>query len=1137
MNAFHAAETPLERGATLIEASAGTGKTYSLAALYLRLVLEEGVPVASILAVTYTTAATQELRERIRALLHTALAELKSDTAENPVVARYVAAHPDKAPGIRALNLAAQSFDEAQIFTIHGFCQRMLQEHAFESGVRYGVELLTDSRPLLEEVAADFWRTRFSDTSPLLAALALDAGVSPEGWSDLLGKTRNHPDLVLLPTPAAETCAGLAVQLDESFAQITEAWRCNGAALEALLQADKALKPSERKKRVALLPILSRLGTPQPPDLELVEALALFRTTEIEEATGSKKTPPTAPFFALCETFFALAGTFFFQLTHEFLTYAEAALEARKRERNVLTYDDLLTRLHAALHGPHSAALVSGIGAKYQAALIDEFQDTDPLQYALFLRIFGNGGHWLFWIGDPKQAIYGFRGADVFTYLKAAASATRRYTLETNWRSDQALLEGFNALFQRDDPFLEEQIRYYPVSSPTGEVPADQHPPLAFRYLPSDEDERSWNLEDATRRIADAVAADTARLHAGGGWQWRDFAVLVRTHQQAGLIQNALRRRGIRSVLHAEESVFHTPHAAELTRVLKAVLAPGDNARLHAALSTPLFALNANALADMPDVVRQQWAQRFAEWRGLWREAGFAAMFRRLAVVCDLRRRVMEQPGGERRLTNLLHLTELLQEAQSFARLTPEALLEWLAEQRTSTQSPSDAAQLRLESDGDAVQVVTVHKSKGLEYNVVFCPFLWTPADTSRRNRVQFHDANGRLTLDLRGKRGATPDAVAAHGREALAEEMRLFYVAVTRARQACTIYTGDIQQQGVSALGYLVGDPMLSGIQALATALPERIACTFVEPDTALSISMAEPAPERPLAARIFPGAIHVPAFLTSFTGLTAGTSREEPERDEPAAEVPAPSPATPPDGIFRFEKGARAGEFFHEVLEELDFQNPAQLATLIPAKLAVHGLAGAPFAGAVEAKLTELLEVELSPGLRLRDVPMQARLSEAEFSVRLPALRPADLRTLFADAADPALDPEALGRLRFQPVAGFLRGFIDLFFEHGGRYYLVDWKSNWLGDQPEDYDLPGVEAAMRAHHYALQAYLYILAADRFLAQRVPGYAYETHFGGVFYLFLRGVERDNPRRGIYRAHPPLALVEKLRALTVSPKS
>jgi len=290
-------------------------------------------------------------------------------------------------------------------------------------------------------------------------------------------------------------------------------------------------------------------------------------------------------------------------------------------------------------------------------------------------------------------------------------------------------------------------------------------------------------------------------------------------------------------------------------------------------------------------------------------------------------------------------------------------------------------------------------------------------------------------------------------------------------------------------------------------------------------------------LAARVFPGVIHQPAFLTSFTGLTAGTSGELPERDQPLEPKPI-SEVVPLEtgvgGIFQFHKGACAGEFFHDVLEHLDFQTPEQLDTLVPAKLATHGFSGTPHTEALKEKFAELLEVELAPGLQLRKISQADRLSEVEFSVRLRSLRPDDLRELFADADTPALDPNELGRLRFAPVEGFLRGFIDLLFRHEDRYYIVDWKSNWLGNRPEDYDSAGVEEAMRQHHYALQAHLYVFAADRFLAARLPDYDYERHFGGVVYLFLRGVARNDSERGIFRDRPALALVEKLRALTRS---
>ena len=1140
MNATHtfsATDFPLEKGTTLIEASAGTGKTYSIAQIFLRLVLEEGAPVQSILAVTYTTAATQELRERVRARLQAALLALKGRMAPDDIIEKYLRNNQDAKAGIRALELAVQSFDEARIFTIHGFCQRLLQEQAFESGARYGAELVTDSKPLLEEVAHDFWRSRFYTAPALLAALALSRGESPEDWVNLLQQRQNHPRLTILPAPGANSCGEIAIRLDAAFKHIREEWKRSSASLEALLQCDKGLKPSERKWRIELLEILHRLEGDGNPDTEILEALDAFSAPEMEAATGKNKTTPAHPFFDGCENLRALAETYFDQLTHEFLTFSDVELPARKLRRNIWTYDDFLTLVHRALHGAHGSLLANAIGAKYRAALIDEFQDTDPLQYAIFQRLFSTGAHWLFFIGDPKQAIYGFRGADVFTYLEAAQSATRKYTLDTNWRSDEALLEGFNPLFTRnDEAFVLEGIQYHLVHSCKNEIPEHQTAPLQFRYLRCEE-EKGCNQEIGARRMAGATAADIARLHVdnGGAWQWGDLAVLVRTHRQAATVQAALRRRGIRSVLHTEETVFHSQEAVELSRVLEAVLAPGDTTRLHAALVTPLLALNGNAIDQLPPEARQQWIEHFADLRKSWNDAGFAPMFRSLLSQHDLRRRMKEQPTGERRLTNVLHLAELLHEAGAAQRFTPEALLEWLGEQRVAQRSAPDAAQLRLESDGDAVQIVTIHKSKGLEYNVVLCPFLWSPADTPRRDRVQFHDAGRQLTLDLRGKRGAASEAVAQHALEALAEEVRLLYVAVTRARHRCIIYAGDIQKSGPSALGHLLGDDLLAAMEALSLAHPVSIACTFIEPDEPVPVvTEFDPLQPVPLAARSFPGSIHSLAFLTSFTGLTAGTSREEPERDRVLERAPLSDlqPAAP-DGIFQFEKGARAGEFFHDVLEHLDFQKPGQLDPLVSDRLAAHGFSSTPHAGAIKRKLAELLEVELAPGLRLRQIPKEERLVEVEFSTRLPLLRPEDLRTLFAGHGSPALDPEELGNLRFSPVEGFLRGFIDLIFRHEGRYYIVDWKSNWLGNRPEDYDEAGVDAAMRAHHYALQAHLYVLAADRFLRARLPEYDYETHFGGVFYLFLRGIDPFRPGRGVYHCRPALALVEKLRALTV----
>ena len=1158
MEPYNAIQTPLADGITLIEASAGTGKTWSIAALYLRLVLEERIPVTAILAVTYTVAATSELRDRIRTRLRNALQALRAGDETDEVVGRYLGDGRSRSDGIRDLELAVQSFDEARIFTIHGFCQRILQDHAFESGARYGCEIVTDSRALLEEIANDFWRIQFHNAPAHFAALALARGESPDAWLDLLQRTRNHPDLRILPEPEAVSRETLVAALEAALDSVIQEWRADEAEITNILRTDDALQRSEKTFRSdrleRLLAALGRLG--EDPDLpcdeECIEAIQSFCEDGLADAVKSGRTPPGHPFFAACQAFCHEAERRFRALTHEFLRYAADELPRRKLLRNALTFDDLLTLVYRALN-EEGNGLTDAVGGAYRAALIDEFQDTDPLQYSIFTRLFDAPDRRLFFIGDPKQSIYGFRGADVFTYLQAANSAAHRFTLGQNWRSVPALLDGFNALFtRRPDPFVFEKIEYPTVRAalPAPKPPASL-PPLRFHYLlaPVEEGKPApFSQDEASRQSAEATAREIAARRDKRG----RIAVLVRKHWQAETMQIALRRHGVRAVLHTEASVFHTGEAADLQRLLEAVLAPADPARLHAALLTPALGLDANAVATLAPEVHREWLERFLEWRDLWRNGCFAATFRRVLGGHDVRRRFMERPGGERRLTDLLHLAELLHEAETTRRLTPEALIEWLGEQRAATRPPSESAQLRLESDGDAVTIVTVHKSKGLEYDVVFCPFAWLAADSPKRQTVQFHDEQGRMTLDLRGKAGADDDHIARHKREALAEEVRLLYVAVTRARHECVVFAGDIRGMTDSALAHLLnageGGP-LEEFERLASEYPEAVACSTFEPcddpETAPPLTETTPEPGSDLSARIFPAAPAYPIYLTSFSALTAGGTGEAfhteaadpPERDRalesrpPAEPIPTPGQTPSDDAVFRFERGTRAGDFFHDVLEHLDFTTPGSIEECVGGRLTAHGFSRSQWTKPITAKVRDVLEVELAPGLRLSSIEKSNRLSELEFSCRLKALRPDDLRTIFAGHDTPALDATDLGRLRFAPVEGFLRGFIDLVFCHDGRYYLADWKSNWLGDNPAAYDEPGVAACMREHRYTLQAHLYVLALDRFLAQRLPEYDYERHFGGLFYIFLRGVDPNWPARAIFRDRPSLALVNRLRQL------
>jgi len=1168
MKPLEVATVALEPGVTLIEASAGTGKTYSIAALFLRLVIEERLPISRILCVTYTVAATQELRERIRRRLQEARHALRNGgepppcADADPVITAFLARGGDLPQAVRDLETAVQSFDEAAIFTIHGFCQRTLQEHAFESGARYGSETLEDPAPLYDEVIGDFWRRTFYRAAPLSGALATAWGLTPQPWGELLRRIRNHPAVTVIPAPGPQTPAALETALAQTYETLRADWPRERGAIAEILHHDKALGRSAttfRADRVAdLLSRLERLPEAQP-DPGALRAIREVSRSALEGAVKSGKSAPRHPFFDHCETFVQTAGEYLARLDHDFLAYAEQELARRKGNR--LGFDDLLTHLHRALHGPGAPTLIAALRERYAVTLVDEFQDTDPLQAAIFEKLFASQR--LLLIGDPKQAIYGFRGADIFTYLTSARTAARAYNLAINWRSDPALIKAFNALFTRTPhPFLLGGIGYHPVEPAPGRAPGVAAP-FTCRYL----EEEQTNASVAVTRVARTVADDIARLLAQGRYQPGDLAVLVRKHWQAAEVARWLRKRGIPAVLQTQENVFRSREAEWLAIFLRAVTEPRREPAQRAALATPLFGLDAAAFAalERDDARREQWLATFTGWHEEWTRDGFMALFRRVLVEQGVRERLLAEAEGERAVTNLLHLSELLHAEATARRLAPDALLHWFEEERRCPYPPGEGAQLRLESDEAAVRIVTIHKSKGLEYPVVFCPFLWNGSSRKKGpgGPILYHDAGGAMRLDLRGPEAPSEDQETARN-EALAEEMRLLYVAVTRARQRCFLYAGDFPGVAQSALATLFTPeapdtpppPVRESLHALAARFPEAIGFEPVLPESAEAAGAAphptaEEAPAVP--AREFTGTIRRTPLLTSFTALVSRTHGETLEVvDPPATEEPAdapPQPDAPAAPIFRFEKGPRAGDFFHAVLERLDFQAPDELARLIPEQLVLHGLAeaapspapppgtpAAAFAAPLEAKLREVLATELEPGLTLGQIPAAARLPEVDFLCRLPSLTPGDLQSLYTRHPAPSIHAPDLARLHFPPVRGFLRGVIDLLFVHEGRYYLLDWKSNWLGNRPEDYDPPGVRTAMHRHFYGLQAHLYVAAIDRFLQTRLAGYDYERDFGGFFYLFLRGVDPARPERAIWREKPPLALVQAWRAL-IAPSS
>jgi exodeoxyribonuclease V beta subunit len=1129
-------------GTHLVEAGAGTGKTWTIGALALRLLLEREFRIGEILVVTYTRAATGELRGRIRARLVEALAAFAQNdsAASGDPFLRDLVARLDAGPAQARLRLAIESFDEAAIFTIHGFCQRALAEAAFEAGLAFERELLAEQQELLGAVARDAWRRLLADASPGWAAWLIGAFRGPAGLAAPVRAHLGRIDVRLAAPPLVDRRAAEA-DFAAAFTAARALWQAGAEAIVARIAAAPLHRGSYPPDKLpARAAALDGWFAEEEARLPLPKDAASFGAARFAEKTNRGGTPPEHPFFAAMDVLLAAAARLeaaYVDATrralHDFLLAARAGLAERKRRGGQQTYDDLLADLALALRGPGGDALAERLRARYRVALVDEFQDTDPLQLDIFTRVFGAPAQPLFFVGDPKQAIYGFRGADVFAYLAARGHADAGYALLHNRRSDAPLLRVFNALFGRPRPFLLDALPFDPAE------PArmarrefrvdDGQAPFVLWSLAKPAEAKELTKTHAGAAVAEATAADIARLLAlagagraridgrplGGG----DIAVLVRKRQQGESVRQALARHGIASVALGGGSVWQSEEAGEVERLLRAVAAPAREGLVRAALASVLLGADVARLARW-EADEEDWRERldrFHDDHRLCRERGFMAMWRRLLRREEAVPRLLARPDGERRLTNYRHLAELLQAAEHAGALDAAGLARHMEEMRDAPEA--EDSQLRLESDAQLVRIVTIHAAKGLQYPVVYCPYLWDGPQASKDNGdggvpVLAHDPDsGAACLDFgSGAIGALRRQAAL---ESAAEELRLAYVALTRAEHRCVVAWGKAKQSENSPLAWLlfgphddVGDDpraalaakfaatdeaaLLAEAHRLAAGLDGALQVLPLPADGARAPVCVEA--QTALAARPFRGAIPAPWRVTSFSALAASLEEEEaPDRDAVAASVavpPAPTFAGDDRSIHAFPRGTRAGSCLHALLERTDFLAPERA----PAAEALAEFGYAPeWRPALARMAADVVAAPLdAAGLTLAQVPWGERLVELEFAFPL------------GSAAE---------------RAGYMKGFIDLVFRHDGRWYIVDWKSNWLGPRAENYAPERLDEAMRAHRYDLQLRIYAAALKRALALREPDLDWETAFGGVFYLFLRGMAPGAPH-GIHFSRP-----------------
>ncbi|HHL1340733.1 TPA: exodeoxyribonuclease V subunit beta, partial [Klebsiella pneumoniae] len=848
-------------GERLIEASAGTGKTFTIAALYLRLLLGLGgeaaypraISVEELLVVTFTEAATEELRGRIRSNIHELRIACLRGESDNPLYSALLAEIADKDDAAKTLLLAERQMDEAAVFTIHGFCQRMLSLNAFESGMLFEQQLIEDESRLRYQACADFWRRHCYPLTRDIAAVIHDVWKGPRDLLKSLDRwlQGEAPQLKSPPAPN-ETLAERHQQIIARIDSLKQQWREQVGEIEGVLEnSGLDRRKFNRGNQGKWMEKVNAWAQEETLSYQLPDALEKFAQSFLLERTKAGGEPPVHPLFSAVESLLASS------LTLTDLVLARAMVEIRdavareKRRRGELGFDDMLSRLDEALRGDSGETLASAIRQRFPVAMIDEFQDTDPQQYRIFRRIWRRQPETaLLLIGDPKQAIYAFRGADIFTYMKARGDVAAHYTLDTNWRSSPGMVGSVNRLFSlSDNPFMFHEIPFLPVKAAAKNkglrftVDAADVPAMNVWLMPGDTvgsgDYQTFMAQLCATQIRDWLSAG----QRGRALLWRgetsrpvqasDITVLVRNRLEAAQVREALQTLGIPSVyLSNRDSVFETLEAQELLWLLQAVLAPERENTLRSALATSMFGLTALDIENL-NQDEQAWdalVEEFSEYRQIWRQRGVMPMLRALMTARHIAENLLATRGGERSLTDILHISELLQEAASQLE-SEHALVRWLAQHIAEPDSNAASQQMRLESDKHLVQIVTIHKSKGLEYPLVWLPFI---ARFRKQDQAFYHDRETfAAVLDL-GQDEASLELAEA---ERLAEDLRLLYVALTRAVWHCSLGVAPLSSRKsgnsdfhLSALGRL----LQAGEAMDAAGLAARLA-DFCHGDIAL--------------------------------------------------------------------------------------------------------------------------------------------------------------------------------------------------------------------------------------------------------------------------------------------------------------
>ena len=1182
----------------IIEANAGTGKTYTIVGLFLRLLLEKDLKVDEILVVTFTNKAASELRERILDSLRMAKSLLSGETETNDAfLSELLEKTDDRVGAVKVINQAILNFDDSLISTIHGFCQKVLREEALLAGSSFDAEISREDTQL-DEATEDFWREYVAENS--------DSETGRYKLETLYSfKKRNtdsaHPEtlksvlLDLFKKPYAEIegekMDGIDNYIEDVLSlreKMKESWDEYRTFIEkAFLDCDLAYYTSKnvasRTNKIEDFLNSNLSGN------EVIDQLKYFRWSYINDDSnltknGMKK-PGHCEFFDLVDEYTELISDVD-KVKTTILLDAYESIKIRslklKSESETYSYDDLLIKLRDVMtQGANAENLARKLRKRYSVALVDEFQDTDPIQYEIFDKIYpaSSVDTSLLMIGDPKQAIYTFRGADVYAYLKAKNELQGKvYTLQENYRSSEGVIKGVNALFGYSEyPFLDEQIDYQPSGVGMSHMKEQflEHekslPGIHFSLcepFQSNKDELRnyavsqtiWEicemLENGDIQIFDEQTEEMRSVKPG------DIAILVSKNRDAENVKRKLKKVGLSAVTYSREKVLESFEADRIRLLMESVLDPENSFKAGNLLVSGFLGFDGDYLyrEGKDDDFLTQLFEILNKLNEIWYKKGFHAMMRHLLFEYESLHYFSDQPDSERVLTNLFHLSDLCSKAEQEEGLSMGELYHWFIDEMKRAEDDDEKTQL-LESDQKLIKILTVHTSKGLEFPIVFCPFLWEGARRDKGDEFnEYHDEENRLKINVDFRKDANQEVVKKSILESVSEEVRKTYVAITRAKYQCRIVWGSHTDSHLSGMGgILFGKEFLTEQFDNKLGEKEKEISTTKFIDTIAEVQSlhqdhislnkiskyeqrtdpiklpdeTETIPEfQPYQG---PLEIHPGRRMDSFSSLNShGGDASLPDYDQTldnyVSFLESGQAQKRERNIFTFPKGATAGTAIHKLFEHEDFEFAmADQTNLIPiAEEVLEHYNFEPEWSGVLQKMMRDVTGSVIGDLNLSEVELKDEIREMEFHFPSKDL---DLDVILA-----IIRNETSVEIQESLIQNYLTGFIDLTVRQNGKYYILDYKSNYLSDQTDDYRSDSLKQEIESANYDVQYHIYTVALRKYLRTRIPDFDYDRDFGGVAYLFVRGM-RSGSENGVWSVKPKREIIDRLESYLTSDKN